>query len=168
MLKCTSTTSKYTILMDCMRANLTFPTISRGHFWIQGSFALRGCDYEEFPDEIMEALLSELFLTRKMKTLSRPNGLMLYGKVGIEFLSISEMLCQKMKIRLRLIRARPILYMISDNSNVSPELVDCSLHTRPLALKDDYHKKRLDAFAYTPVECNYLETLAKTFINSVR
>ena len=54
--------------------------------------------------------------------------------------------------------------MISDNPNVSIGIVDCSLYTRRIALKDDYHKKRLDMLAYAPVEYNYLETLAKTFI----
>ena len=53
--------------------------------------------------------------------------------------------------------------MISDNPNVSLGFVDCSLYTRRIALKDDYHKKRMDMLAYTPVEFNYLETLAKTF-----
>ena len=73
-----------------------------------------------------------------------------------------------MKIRLRLIRARPHFYMISDNPNVSLAIVDCSLFTRRIALKDDYHKKRMDLLAYTPVELNYLETLAKTFIIPAR
>ena len=54
--------------------------------------------------------------------------------------------------------------MISDNPNVSLGIVDCSLYTRRIALKDDYYKKRMDMLSYTPVEFNYLETLAKTFI----
>ena len=54
--------------------------------------------------------------------------------------------------------------MISDNLNVSLGIADCSLYTRRIALKDDYHKKRKDMLAYTPVEFNHLETLAKTFI----
>ena len=69
-----------------------------------------------------------------------------------------------MKIRLRLIRARPSLYMISDNPNVSLGIVDCSLYTRRIAIKDDCHKKRLDMLAYALVELNYLKTLAMTFI----
>ena len=69
-----------------------------------------------------------------------------------------------MKIRLRLIRARPNSYKISDNPNVSLGIVDCSLYTRRIALKDDYHKKRMDMLDYTPVEFSYLETLAKSFI----
>ena len=69
-----------------------------------------------------------------------------------------------MKISLRLIRVRPNFYMINDSPNVNPGSVDCSLYTLDIALKDDYHKKRKDMLAYTPVESNYLETLAKIFI----
>ena len=69
-----------------------------------------------------------------------------------------------MKIRLGLIRARPNFYRVSDNPNVSLAVVDCSPNTRLNALNDDYHKKRMDMLAYAPVEYNYLETLAKTFI----
>ena len=58
--------------------------------------------------------------------------------------------------------------MISDNPNVSLGIVDCSLYTRRIALKDDYHMKRMDMLAYTSVECNYLETLAKIFIIPAR
>ena len=73
-----------------------------------------------------------------------------------------------MKIRLRLFRARLNLYMISDNPNNSLGIVDCSFYTRGIALKDDYHKKRMDMLAYTPVEFNYFETLAKLFIIPAR
>ena len=100
--------------------------------------------------------------------LSRLDGFMLYGKLGVDFFSTSELLYLNMKSRPRLIRARPNFYMISDNPNVSLGIVDCSLYTRRIALKDDYHKKRMDMLAYTPVEFNYLETLAKTFISPAR
>ena len=42
-------------------------------------------DYEEFPHEIMEAPLSEPFFTRRRKMLSRLDGFMLYGKLGVDF-----------------------------------------------------------------------------------
>ena len=58
--------------------------------------------------------------------------------------------------------------MNSDNPNVSLGIVDCSLYSRRIALKDDYHKKRMDMLAYAPVEYNSLETLAKTFIIPAR
>ena len=72
-----------------------------------------------------------------------------------------------MKVKLGLIRARPDFYMISDYPNVGLGVVDCSLHTRRFALMDDYHKK-MDKLAYTPVEYNYLESLAETSIIPVR
>ena len=96
--------------------------------------------------------------------LSNSDGFMLYGKLGFDFFSTSESLHSQVKNRLRLIRARPNFYMIIENPNVCLEILDCSLYTRRNALKDYYHKKRKDMLAYTPVEFNYLETLAKTFI----
>ena len=78
------------------------------------------------------------------------------------------MLYPNMKIRLKLIRARLNFYVINDNPNVSLGKVDCSIYTCPIALKDDYHKKRMEMPAHTPLEFNYLETLAKTFIIPAR
>ena len=133
----------------------------------KGVLHCEGYDYEQDPEDISNPL-PDPFFTRRMKLLSRPDGFMLYGKLGIDFFSTSELLYPNMKIRLRLIRARPNFYMISDNPNVSLGIVDCSLYTRRNALKDDYHKKRMDMLAYVPVEYNYLETLAKTFIIPAR
>ena len=120
----------------------------------KGVLHCEGYDCEEFPDELMEAPLSEPFFTRRMKMLSRPDGFKLYRKLGVDFFSTSELLYPNMKVRLRLIRARPNFYMISDNPNVSLGIVDCSLYTRRIALKDDYHKKRMDMLAYTLVDFN--------------
>ena len=116
----------------------------------------------------MAALLFESFSTKRVKMLRRPGGLVMYEKMGVEFISTSELLKPNMKLRLRLIRARHNFYMISDNPNVSLGIVDCSFYTRRIALKDNYHKKRMDMFAYNPVEINYFETLAKTFIIPAR
>ena len=126
-----------------------------------------GYDYEQDPEDISNPL-PEPFSSRRMKLLSRLDGFMLYGKLGIDFFSTSKMLYPNMKIRLRLIRARPNFYMISDNPNVSLGIVDCSLYTRRIALKDNYHKNRMDMLAYAPVEYKYMETLAKTFIIPAR
>ena len=100
--------------------------------------------------------------------LSRPDVFMFYGILGIDFLYSSELLYPNMKIRLRIIRARHSFHMISVNPNVNLAIVHCSLYTRRIALKDDYHKKRTDRLAFTPVEFNYLETLVKTFIIPAR
>ena len=133
----------------------------------KGVLHCEGYDYEQDPEDISNPL-PERFFTRRMKLLSRPDGFMSYGKLGIDFFSISELLYPNMKNRLRLIRARPNFFMISDNPNVSLGIVDCSLYTRRIALKDDYHIKIMDVLAYAPVEYNYLETLAKTFIIPAR
>ena len=133
----------------------------------KGVLHWEGYDYEQDPEDISNPL-PDPFFTRRIKLLSRPDGFMLYGNLGIDFFSTSELLYPNMKIRLRLIRARPNFYMISDNPNVSLGIVDCSLYTRRIALKDDYHKKRMEMLAYAPVEYNYSETLGKTFIIPAR
>ena len=130
----------------------------------KGVLHCKGYDYEEDPENLLEGS----FFNRRMKLYSRPDGFMLYGKLGIDFLTNSELLYPNMKVRIRLIRVRPIFYMISENPNVRLGNVDCSLYTRRVMLKDDYHKKRMSQLAYAPVEYNYMKTLAKTFINPAR
>ena len=129
----------------------------------KGVLHCEGYDYEQDPEDIANPL-PDPFFTRRMKLLSTPDGFMLYGKLGIDFFSTYQLLYPNMKITLCLIRARPNFYMISDNPNVSLRIVVCLLYTRCIALKDDYHKKRIDMLAYAPVENICLETLAKTFI----
>ena len=119
-----------------------------------------GYDYEEDP----ENLLKGPFFTRRMKLYSTPEGFLLYGKLGIDFLKTSEVLYPNMKVRISLIRERAKFYMKSENLNVSLGIVDCSLYTRRLMLKENYHKNRMSQLAYAPVEYNYMETLAKTYI----
>ena len=168
MLKCTLTISRFTTPMDSMHRSLTFQTPLRQPSLNTKMF----CSVKAMTtNRILRILVTPYlitFFTRRMKPLSRPDGFMLYGKLGIDFFSTSELLYLNMKSRLRLIRARPNFYMISDNPNVSLGIVDCSLYNRLIALKDDYHKKRMDMLAYAPVEYNYLETLAKTFIIPAR
>ena len=132
-----------------------------------GVLHCEGYDYKQYLEDISNPL-PDPFFTRRMKLLRRPDGFMLYGKLGIDFSSTSELLYPNMKIRLRLIGARSIFYMISDNPNVSLGIVDWSVYTRRVSLKDVYHKKRMDMLTYSPVEYNYLETLAKTFIIPAR
>ena len=133
----------------------------------KGILHCEGYDYEQDSKDTTNPL-PDPFFTRRMKLLSRPNGLMLFGKLGIDFFSTSELLYPNMKIKLRLIRGRPSFYIISDNPNVSLGKMDCSLYTHRSALKDDYHKKRIDKLAYAPVEYKYLEILAKTFVIPAR
>ena len=121
-----------------MLTNLTFLTISKLVTDYKGVLQCERYDYEEDPDNLLEGP----FFTRRMNLYSRPDGFMLYGKLGIDFLTTSELLYPNMKVRIRLIRARTNFYMISENPNVSLGIVDCSLYTRRVMLKEDYHKKK--------------------------
>ena len=76
---------------------------------------------------------------------------MFYGELGVDFFSNSELLYSNMKIRLRLIKTWPKFHRISDNPNVSLGIVDCSLYTRCIAPKDEYHEKQSDLLASTPM-----------------
>ena len=125
-------------------------------------------NYEKFPDEFLEVLLCEPFFTRRKKMLSRPDGFTLYCKLRVEIFSTSQMPYPIMKIRLFLIRTRPKVYMVSDKPTVSLGIVGCSFYTRPIALKDPYHRKRMGILAYTSEKFNYRDTLAKTFIKLAR
>ena len=69
------------------------------------------------------------------------------------FLHIWIAVCKHEK-RSQLIRTRPTFYIFIDNPNVNLGIVDYAHYTRRFALKDDYHKKRLDMLAYIPVEFN--------------
>ena len=72
----------------------------------KGALLCEGYDYEQDPQDISNPLLDPSF-TRRMELLSRPDSFMWYGKWGIDFFSTSELLYPNMRIRLRLIRARP-------------------------------------------------------------
>ena len=133
----------------------------------KGVLHCEGYDYEQDNEDITNPL-PHPFFTSRMKLLSRPDGFMLYSNLGIGFFSTSGLLYPNMNIRLSLIGARPNFYKISDNPNVSLRIVDCTLYSRRISLKDDYQKKRRDMLACAAVEYNYLETLAKTFIIPAR
>ena len=103
-------------------------------------------DLEESPNEIMDAALSGVFFTRRIKKLSRPDGFMFYGKPGIDIFCTSALLCPDTKVRLRLIRGRSTFYLTTDNHYVSLGNVDCSLYTCRFALKDNRHRKKWTSF----------------------
>ena len=130
----------------------------------KGVLHCEGYDFEANPVVIQDSQLSDPFFSRRLKLLLRSDGFTLYRKLGVDLFTTSELLCPNPKVRIRLIRARPNFYMISDNPNVSLGIVDCSLYTRRIGLREDHHKKRMDMLAFAPMEYNYLETLAKTFI----
>ena len=71
----------------------------------KGVLYCEGYDFDQDAQDITNPL-HDPFFARRMKLLSRPDGVMLYGILGIDFFSTSELLYPNMKVRLRLIRAR--------------------------------------------------------------
>ena len=92
-------------------------------------------------DDIQDSPLSHPFFSRRLKMLLTSDGFSLYRELGVDFFTTSGLLDPNMKLTIRLIRPRPIFYMISDNPNVSLAIVDFSLYTRRTGHKEVYHKK---------------------------
>ena len=63
----------------------------------KGVLHYEGYDYEQDPEDISNPL-PDPFFTKRMKLLSRPDGFMLYGKLGIDFFSTSELLYPSIQI----------------------------------------------------------------------
>ena len=169
MLKCTSTFNKVTTLINCIRKNATFPTISRQPFLISRELCTaRVLTIKHFLMKLWKHLCLNLFPQGEWECLVDPMASCFMVNSEMTFHCTSKLIYSKMKLRLWLPRARPIFYMIIDNPNVSLEIVDYSLYTRCVALKDVYYKEKMDMLAYIFVEFNYLETLAKIFITPAR
>ena len=99
--------TQQSVVLNGLRASaLLFQQLKGSHLVIQRSFALRGYDFEEVPDEIMVATLCEPFFTSTIELLSEPDGFMLFGKLGVDFFSFPEMLYPIKEENLRLIRAQ--------------------------------------------------------------
>ena len=60
----------------------------------KGVLHCEGYDYDVDPENLVEGP----FFTRRMKLYSRPDGFMLYGKLGIDFLTTSKLLYPNMKV----------------------------------------------------------------------
>ena len=99
-------------------------------------------DYEEDPEILLEGPL----FTRRMKLYNRPDGFMLYRKLGINLPLTSELPYPNMKERIRRIRRWRDFYLISENPNVSLGFVDCSLYLTALSVK--YNNMEILAKAY--------------------
>ena len=140
-----------------MRTNISFSTTSRKQLLDTKKFGTaERLIMKNFLLRFIDALLSEPSFTRRTKKLSRSDGLTLYGKLGVNFFSTSDLLNPNIKVTFRLIGDRLIFYIISDNPKLS---LDCLLYTRRIAFKDACQRKRMNMAAITFLEINYLEAL---------
>ena len=75
-----------------------------------------------------------------------------------------KLLLPKIKVRIKLIRARPNFHTLSDNPNVGLKIVDCSLFTRRVLVTEPNHQSLQWNLEREPAHYNYMETIARTFI----
>ena len=64
----------------------------------------------------------------------------LYDRLAIDVFICEKLILPKTKVRIKLIRARPNFYMLSDNPNDSLKSVDCSLYTRRILVAEPNHQ----------------------------
>ena len=87
-----------------------------------------------------------------------------YGRLAIDLFTCEKRLLPNTKVRIKLIRARPNFYMLSDNPIVSVKIIDCSLFTRRILLAEPNHQYLQWNLERGPAHCNYMGTIARTFI----
>ena len=116
----TSSISKSTPLLDCMRTSLTFPTIADHFYLSMNEFCTAGDRTIQNVSMRLWTLLSETFFTIRMNRLSRPEGFLLYDKFVIDYFCTSEWLHHN---QLRLTRTRANFYACNNFSDLVLELL---------------------------------------------
>ena len=74
-----------------------------------------------------------------------------------------KLLLTNTKVRIKLFRARPNFYMLSDNPKSSLKIVDCLLFTRKILIAEPNHQYLQWNLEREPAQYNYMETIARTF-----
>ena len=122
-------------------------------------FSCHGYSFEEFTD----AFYMHPF-TDRANSLGSGISFSLYGRLAIDLFTCKKLLLPNTKVRIKLIRARPNFYMLSDNPNVSLKIVGCSLFTRRILVAEPNHQYLQWNLEREPAHYNYMETIARTFI----
>ena len=125
----------------------------------KGILACHEYSFEELPD----AFDMHPF-TDRANCLGTEITFLLYGRLAIDLFTCKKLLLPNPKIRIKLIRARPSFYMLSDNPNVSLKIVDCSLFTRRFLVAVPNHQNLQWNLENKPAQYNYIETIARNFI----
>ena len=64
----------------------------------KGVLHCEGYDFEANPEDAMDNPLEDPLFSRRMKMLSIPDGILLYGILGLEFFTTSELLYPNIKL----------------------------------------------------------------------
>ena len=125
----------------------------------KGILACHGYSFEENPEAF------DMYpFTDRANSLGSGIIFSLYSRLAIDLFSCEILLLPKTKVRIKLIRARPNFYMLSDYPNVSLKIVDCSLFTKRTLVAEPNHQNLQWNLERKPAHYNYMETIARTFI----
>ena len=165
MQNCTLTTTKSINRTDFLITNLTFLTISIVHWQDRREF----CIVEGITMKTIQRIsMSVHFSLGKWNCTVDLRFSCATVSSASTFLQHWNNYIQKWKYESDQFERDHFSTKISENPNVSLGFVDCSLYTRSVMLKEDYHKKRMSQLGYSPVEYNQMETSAKTYIIPAR
>ena len=101
----------------------------------KGIPACQRFSFEEYPD----AFDMHPF-TDRANSLGTGITFSLYGRLALDLFTCEKLLLPNTKVRIKLIRARPNFYMLSDNPNFSLKFVDCSLFTGRILVAEPNHQ----------------------------
>ena len=122
--------------------------------------ACHGYSFEENPDAF-----DIHSLTDRANSLVTGITFSLYGRLALDLFTCKLWFLPNTNVRrIKLIRARPNFYMLSDNPNVSLKIVDCSLFTRRVLLAEPNHQYLQWNLERKPAQYNHMETIARIFI----
>ena len=101
-----------------IRTSLTEPSLN-----LKGCCIATRTTMNIFLMRLRNHLYLNIFFSRTMEILSRTEGFFLYGNLGVDFFSISELLYINTIFRVRLTRPIPLFYIIRTTSTLVLELL---------------------------------------------
>ena len=143
MLKYTAIISNLTIRMDCVHKSLAFPTTLKWPSLNKLMFCTaRGMTTKTFVIVLWKRLCLKTSSQGEWKCLVDPMVSFCMANWGLKFCPILNCCVQTWNLGYDTEEPHLVFYMISHNPNVGLGIVDCSLCTRRIALKDEYYKKK--------------------------
>ena len=125
----------------------------------KGILACHGYSFEENPDAF------DMYpFTDRANSLGTGITFSLYRRLAIDLFIGEKLLLPNTKVRIKLFRAGPNFYMLSDNPSVSLKIVDFSLFTRKILVAEPNHQYLQWNLERKLAHYNYMETIARTFI----
>ena len=120
------------------------------------------CPYQGYTYEKESASFGdEHFLSRKAKKIEE---ICLYEKLAIDVFTCDNFLLPNVKIRLRLVRSRSNMYIITNqNKKFWCSILQASLFTQQVVMEDRIYKDLHSSLQLRAARYNFSEVLAKTF-----